>query len=193
MNKAAIAAAALMISGAAYAVPTTVADLGALNGDTSVTGTLDPNGVLWYSFEASDLTYLDLATASDMDTELGLYDAAGNLIANDDDDGIGLLSVLSFGTGSGLMLGDSFNLGGDGIANGEDGALAGGLYYLAIGEFQTNFGATGFDVTSTGSDIGGEYTINFYTDASAPTGVPVPATLALLGIGLVGFGIRRRA
>lgn len=193
MKKVAVMALGLMFSGAAYAVPTTVADLGALDGDTTISGSLAVNGVNWYSFEASSFSYLDIATMSSLDTEIGLYDSLGNLIANDDDDGVGLLSVLSFGTGSGLMLGDGFNLGGDGIANGEDGGLGDGLYYLAIGEFNTTFGATGFDVVSDGPDTGGDYQITFYTDATAPTGVPVPATLALLGIGLIGFGIRRRA
>ena len=190
MKKAILLTAGLMMSGAAYAVPTTIADLGALDGDTTASGSYS-DSVVWISFEASDFSYLDIATMSDNDTELGLYDSAGNLIANDDDDGVGLLSVLTFGTGSGLELGDSFNLGGDGIADGEDGGLADGLYYLAIGDFNTIFGATGFDVTA---GIGtGDFDVTFYTDASAPTGVPVPATLALLGIGLVGFGIRRRA
>jgi len=97
------------------------------------------------------------------------------LIATDDDDGFGLLSTLSFGTGSGNALGDTFNLGGDGIANGEDGALAAGSYFLAIGSFNTNFDAAidlG-DVTSGAS--GGSYQIDLYSESGIQT---ITGTLA---------------
>lgn len=178
----------------AGAVPATVADLGALNGDSgAIVGTHVANVIQWYSFMADGFTYLDITTnGSAFDTEIGLYDAAGNRVGNDDDDGLGLDSTLSFGAGSGMALGDPFNLGGDGIANGEDGALAAGLYYLAIGEFNTTFNATGFSVVTDGFDSGGDYTINIFTDARPVAAIPEPAALLLLGLGLVGIGFARR-
>lgn len=187
-----IAILATSFSASAMAVPIVVADLGALDGNTSASGTLSENGLHWYSFSVDGFTYLDIATtAASIDTEIGLYDAAGNLVGNDDDNGVGLLSALSFGTGSGLLLGDSFNLGGDGIANGENGALAAGLYYLVVGEFNVTFNATGFDVVSSGTDTGGTYDLSIFTDA-ASVAVSEPGTLALLGLGLFGMAARRR-
>ena len=173
-------------------VPSTVADLGGLNGNTSVSGVLGDGQVNWYSFQADAFTFLDInSNNSSFDTELGLYDAFGNLIGNDDDDGISLSSTLTFGTGSGLLLGDAFNLGGDGIADGEDGALAAGLYYLAIGQFNTGIATSDFNVTA-GTQCGGDYTIDFYTDASTAVPVSEPSILLLIGLGLVGIGFARR-
>ena len=173
--------------------PPPATDLGSLNGDTSLSVTVAPNEVAWFSFLLDGATYLDITTSfgAGPDSEMGLFSATGALIANDDDDGVGLLSTLSFGTGSGLMLGDSFNLGGDGIANGEDGPLAAGLYYLALGEFNVDF-ADGFVADSTGIDAGGTWTLDFFTDASAPIAMPEPMSLLLVGAGLLGVAAARR-
>ena len=99
--------------------------------------------------------------------------AAQPIIGFDDDDGIGLLSVLSFGTGSGQTLGDGFNLGGDGIANGEDGALAGGSYILAIGAFDLNVEDIA-DLADLAGDTSafsgsGAYSIDLITDSGVQT------------------------
>ena len=67
---------------------------------------------------------------SDFDTEIGLYDSDGNLIANDDDGGPGLLSRLEFGD------------------------LAAGTYYIASGGFNTTFGAGLFSVSSNSTAVG---------------------------------------
>jgi hypothetical protein len=191
----ALFAAVGLTAGAASAgvIPPAATDLGTITGDFVISGSIAPNEVLWYRFvinqdaAAGLATYFDVTTNdSGIDTELGLYDAMGNRVANDDDDGIGLTSTLTFGSGSGLMLGDSFNLGGDGIADGEDGALlSAGEYYLAFGEFNVTFNDTDFDVVSTGFDTGGDFQIAFFTN------VPAPGAAALLGMGGL-FAARRR-
>jgi MYXO-CTERM domain-containing protein len=194
MNKMTISALGLATAGSiAAAQPTTVFDFGPVFGSASFTTTIAPNEVQWFSFSlASGASYLDLTTSlgqTGIDTEIGIYDSLGNRVGNDDDDGVGLASTLSFGAGSGLMLGDAFNLGGDGIANGEDGVLpATGIYYVAIGEFNVDFAATGFGVTSTGVDTGGTITLTILTDA-----VPAPGAVAMLGLGGLVATRRRRA
>lgn len=180
------------LSAGALAVPIVVSDLGELDGNTGpIAGSLDPNAVNWYSFTASGFTFLDITTrGSDFDTQIGLYDAFGNLVGSDDDDGRNpaLSSTLSFGVGSGRRLGNPIDLGGDGRANGEDGPLAAGTYYLAIGEFNVDF-LGNFLALSTGFDDGGQYELRIFSDA---TPVTAPATLLLMGIGLAGIGLARR-
>lgn len=171
----------------------TVINLGALSGDFVTNVNVAPNEVLWLQFSIpsgiASPDWLDITTSSSatgIDTEIGLYDALGNRVANDDDNGIGLASTLSFGAGSGLMLGDVFNLGGDGLANGENGDIgSGGTYYLAVGEFNVDFGDTGFDVVSTGVDTGGPIQVSFFTN------VPTPGAAVLLGLGGIAAARRR--
>lgn len=71
---------------------------------------------------------------SAIDTELGLYDAEGNLVLSNDDAGGGLQSQLDFPTG-----------------------LEPGFYFLAVGTFDTAFNQDSFDVFLGGA--GGPYTL----------------------------------
>jgi len=184
MKKVLITVSLMAFASAAFAQPAAV-DLGTLTGDTSVSDYLGAAEIDWYMFTIGAVDYLDITTNGSVinDTELGLYDDVGLLIANDDDDGFSLLSTLSFGTGSGLELGDPWNLGGDGIANGEDGPLGPGTYYLAVGAYNTTFGEDNWDVSST-SSYEGDYTVSFY--------VPEPTSLALLALGCLSLLRRRR-
>ncbi|MFI4872758.1 MAG: PEP-CTERM sorting domain-containing protein [Phycisphaerales bacterium JB061] len=146
------------------------------NPSTSVSGPLNAAEVTWYSFDVSGgagalpwsidtlgSTNTGGAFADD-DTELGLYDAAGNVIATNDDE--------DFGAGILTSLIDSSTVG----------ALADGTYYVAVGSFNTvynaNFDATS-DSTATGTNV-----VNFNF-------VPAPASAALLGLGGLA-AIRRR-
>jgi hypothetical protein len=120
---------------------------------------LAPAGVVWYTFELAEsaevsaLKYLDADTEGSLisdstgagtgnDTMLGLYDAAGNRIIVDDDDGSGRLSQATFGGGS------MTPTVGDGMPyEGRDGMLPAGRYYAAVTGFgNTAFGPTGWSV-----------------------------------------------
>ena len=140
----------------------------------------------------------DDAGGGGADTELLLFSGFGSgatFVLSDDDDGIGVASTLTFGSGSGLLLGDSFNLGGDGIANGEDGLLAAGDYSLVVGEFPTS------DVATLGDVVGGNEAVNFIVDFYASSGagfslknaaIPEPGTAALIALVAAPMVLRRK-
>lgn len=167
--------------------------------DLSFSSQPQANGILWYCFSLAGGTsasgaFFDIdlhaTTATGApDTEIGLYDSLGNLIANDDDDGHSLRSALSFGnTTPRVQTPDPFGFTNGVAANGRDGNLNGGeTYYLAVGLFNTTFGATGWGVTSTSTALPAASTVNFRTDV-----VPAPASLALIGLGGLVGGRRRR-
>lgn len=188
MKKTIALAVVAGLGAVAAAQPSTVHDFGAVNGMATFSGSHTAgNQIIWFALDLSaGATYLDITSnGSAFDTEIGLYRADGTLVTSDDDDGISLQSTLTFGTGTGLLLGDAFNLGGNGLAEGEDGAMPGaGTYYLALGRFNVTFGTSAFNVTSTATTAGGNYSITVYSN------VPAPASLALLGLG--GFVTRRR-
>ena len=125
----------------------------------------------WYRFTLTgDIsnaagTWLDIDTeTSDYDTEIGLYTATGALIASDDDDGSGLQSCLTFGqtTPTRLVTG---GLGA--AANGRDGSLVAGTYYIAVAGFNATFAAD-FTVTTTSTNTIGINNLNIRLDL--PTG-----------------------
>lgn len=164
---AALAAAA----GTVAAQPATFLDLGVIGGEGNYT--FDTNG----SFMTS--------SGFDMDTELGLYDNAGTLLANDDDGGDGLWSLVNAD-------------------------LTAGMYWLGSSEFNCDF-ADGWAITGTQFESGefGDIVLNINSAFAGSqvagnldtgnepvawfkvTVVPAPASMALLGLG--GFAaIRRR-
>jgi len=147
-----------------------------VNPNTTETGPLNLAEVTWYSFDVSggagaqpwSIDTLGSTNTGgsfgDDDTELGLFDAAGNLIASNDDE--------DFGAGILTSLLDSNTVG----------SLADGTYYIAVGAFNTVYGP-GFDATSTSTSTGTNV-VNFNF-------VPAPASAALLGLGGLA-AIRRR-
>ncbi|MGH7132813.1 MAG: GC-type dockerin domain-anchored protein [Phycisphaerales bacterium] len=104
-------------------------------------------------------TFLDIDSEGSgvADTEIGLYTAGGNRIADDDDSGTGLWSQLTFGLDDPARPAP-----GNGLAyNGRNGDhLDAGTYYFAYGAFNTVFNGSGWSVTSTAATVGA-FTFNF--------------------------------
>jgi hypothetical protein len=145
-------------------------DLGALDtGDTFLDISIEPGEVKWFRFQIPEVSdvwqrWLDIYTMGTGDSEIGLYRADGTLVADDDDDGDGVRSALSFGLNNPARPPN-----GTGVAfNGRDGDLPEGEYYLAVGTFNTTFNTTDFNVTSTGP--GGFFTIVLNLNGLTPRG-----------------------
>jgi hypothetical protein len=166
--------------------PPASTDLGILvtPGTTVTPISIPAAGYRWYRFHLNravraDLgRYLDIDTGNSSlppagvllqdDTELVLFDASGAAIALDDDSCQGLMSQFSFGAGTRPASGDGLPYAG------QNGTLAAGDYYLAVGPYRLT-PATGYwGVTSTGArggTIGLRITTNLAagTDCFAPT------------------------
>jgi hypothetical protein len=161
---------------AALAQPSAI-DMGTLNGPGDFVQPLSvgAGAVAWAKFTISEMSrcqmrYLDIVVqpVGGFDTEIGLYDSSGKRITNDDDDGVGVASALSFGATSPLR-----PLGGDGVpGDGRDGPLPAGTYYLALGEFNTLFNDDNWDVISTSEGSGGGCNIHFIIGAGDPVNDP---------------------
>ncbi len=140
----------------------------------SLSTTLAAGEVIFFEFDYDGTGPINLDTIGSNlpggtfeldDTELGLFDSAGNLIASNDDAPdavIGSFSRLDFA----------------------DGDLAAGTYFLAAGGFNTIFD-DGFVATST-SPLAGTLVINGIA-------IPEPATLGLAAFGGLALLRRRRA
>ncbi len=160
MKKIGLLAAAVVAAcaGSALAQPaefTDIGDYGESTGPVAANVTLvNPGDIMWaritltndFLGSSNRTVIFDTEGTAVIDTELGLFDNTGTLIANDDDGGTGLLSRLSFGT------------------NGGNGGIPAGVYYIATGDFNINY-ADGFSAISTGLDTG---TININVSVTLP-------------------------
>ena len=157
--------------------PATNADLGT-NPNGMTTTPIGQAEVQWFEFDVvggAGAQPWSITTAGstntggafgDNDTELGLYNSNGVLIATNDDE--------DFGAGVLTSLLDSASVGN----------LADGTYYIAVGNFNTVFGAANFEVSSDSTASGtNKLTVSF---------VPAPASAALLGLGGLAAARRRR-
>lgn len=122
-----------------------------------------PRDVTWYKFTIPGGTnatnFLDIDTVpTDLgtDTEIGLFNAAGVLVAEDDDDNDVNLSMLTFGASGSPRPANGAGLEFDG----RDGNLPTGTYYLAVGLFNNFFQDGWCSRTNSGSNLDVQITIN---------------------------------
>ncbi len=177
---AAAAGALLACAGTALAQPAgvTVTDLGDFARTVSTTQTrnitLTPAApVAWFKIRVPRIApphrYLDISTsgAGFGDSEIALFAADGTLIAEDDDDGAGNFSAISFGMVTPGAFGRPAPVAEVGQSagepnNGRDGTLSGlasierggtaGDYYIAVARFDSSF-SNGFGVVPPGGTL----------------------------------------
>jgi hypothetical protein len=159
---------------------TSADDLGSISIGETINRTVNLTGAdfpqKWFKFSVpaavptSANVYLDIdtngSTGGMADTEIGLFDASGILIASDDDDGLLAQSLLSFGTGGDAAAG----------AVGQDRELPAGDYYLAVNRFNSTY-ANGWSVS--GSSTSGTGTIQLRVRTGFLTPPPPPSVTDL--------------
>lgn len=158
------------------------------------TGAIASGQTVWYCFDVSAGTNpLDIFThgstgtggaAGGLDTELGLYNSAGVLVATNDDiggvSGFGdFASRITVGAGSGTDV-NGEAAGGTGLGT-NVASLPAGRYYLALSTFNSTFAN---DWSVTAGTQSGQFSLTI---------VPTPGAFALLGLGALAAGRRRRA
>lgn len=174
-------AIAMLLAGSAYAgafsevesnnTLGTANDVGSYDapgGSLIISGVLDTDDVDWYSFTLNDSATLSVfaAFASDGDGVMQIATGAGDVIAFDDDSGIGLMPAIQLES------------------------LAAGTYYIGFSGFgDVGFGSVDSDELADG--LG--HSENFgYKLAIGFSVVPAPGAMALLGMGGMVMTRRRR-
>jgi subtilisin-like proprotein convertase family protein len=168
-----------LCAGTVMAQPTVTEDFGPLVSTTTLNRTVAVSGtsLTWYKFSIGALPtsgngFLDIWTATFSgsavgDTEIGVYNSLGGVVAFDDDSDSGNFSNLTFG--STTVAARPANAGGT-IFGGRNGALAAGDYYLVVGNWNMTFGATNWSITGlTGTAVGNTNLNVRYTASDSPS------------------------
>jgi hypothetical protein len=155
-----------------------------------VTRSLGAGDVRWFTFTTPTFTTngaLDIDVVGTLltptnDTSIGLYDVTGVVIDRDADDGNGLLSQLSYGSGVRNAIGDGERFSGQDGSVGTFGTLrADTQYWLSV--ISGNSSAlTGFEVPQNGTNTGFVTARVRAWSSAAPTDpAPPPANVVDLG------------
>ncbi len=140
-----------------------------IDANGSVSASLDAAEVLFYEFESDGVTpfsfdtfgsFIPGGTFGDTDTEIAVFDAAGDLVAANDD-------IPNAGFGESELIFTDVP-----VASNEFLIPAAGTYYLAVGAFNTEF-ADGFSAVST-STAAGTVVINGLSVIPEPTSLAAP-------------------
>lgn len=149
----------------------------------SLAGSAPANGVAWYCVTlADDATdgaeqFLDIDTdGSADDTIIAIYNSESELLAQDDDDGQGAASQLTFGIGRREKTDDTGKQ-----YDGRDGELLAGTYYIAVGGKPTTFGDA-FFINSTSAATNFNLRVRSNTNGSPAGAAVAPDVLNDMGV-----------
>ncbi len=185
------------------APPAGAIDLGLIGGNNTMAMGTTPyvtGQVSWFKFTLAQAvpaavankwlsvdTYGNTLSATSFgpnDTEIALYDSNGFLVGNNDDSNGNAESLLTYGD---LPTSDWAGATGTGVNNG---ALAAGVYYIAVSPFNMTPGAAFAATVVPGTPAPGT---TLAGDLKVTVAIPAPSSMALLGLGGLLAARRRRA